>query len=194
MKDISGQYSMASKLSSLPMWYQHCLTTTSQNKTLSGDTDAILAMQGIDWIKRKTLSMVSLNLSIKQSVADGATHIHIAQTAGSFKGEDDNRVLDWVERERSDDLFGNVVVRSRWISAAEIDNAFLKEGWLHGSDEHDRPDGEALVHTVIKGTGWVANEILGFAVVGGVRRLTKRVTVEKQTIVKNVIITYDLYA
>lgn len=133
--------------------------------------------------------MVSLNLYIKQYVADGVTHIDIGQTAGSIKGDDDNRKLDSVKRERTDDLFGAITFQSRWVNASEIDDAFLGQDWVNES-QAGGPNGEYLVHTYIKGKDWVANEILGFTLVGGVRRLIKRIAVEKGGMT-TVVIVYD---
>jgi len=58
-----------------------------KNKTLSDDTDAVLALQGVGWWTRKAIGLATLTLHTKQYEKDGVTHIDIEQTAtGGIKG------------------------------------------------------------------------------------------------------------
>ena len=42
----------------------------------------------------------------------------------------ENRILDWTFREHDDYLFGPVLGKSRRANVDEIENEFLREGWL----------------------------------------------------------------
>ena len=148
-------------------------------------------MQGVGWLKRKTISVVPLSLHIKQHIEGGVTHIDIGQTAGSIKGTDDDRILDWVKRERVDDLFGDLKVKNRWVNVLDIEDSFLKEGWLDGKEEASGPNEEMLIQAVIEGAGWTVNEVSGFSITGGERRFTRRVMIIKGSERRTVVIYYD---
>ena len=62
--------------------------TWVMNKTLSDDSDAILALQGVGWFMRKTLRLATITLSIKHYKDEsGVEKIDIDQTiSGGIKG------------------------------------------------------------------------------------------------------------
>ncbi|TVY86381.1 hypothetical protein LAWI1_G006531 [Lachnellula willkommii] len=98
------------------------------NKTLSDDTDPVLALQGVGWWTRKAIGLATVTLHTKQYTGDDSTtHIDISQTT-------ENRVLNWQEREHEDHIFGHLKGRSRWLSSSdydsEITDPFLKAEWL----------------------------------------------------------------
>ncbi|KAL2064236.1 hypothetical protein VTL71DRAFT_4730 [Oculimacula yallundae] len=174
LKDLSGQWVM--------------------NKTLSDDTDALLALQGIGWWTRKAISLATVTLHCKQYTTDGVTHIDIDQTAtGGVKGTTELRSLDWEEHSHVDHIFGNIKGRARWSSSQDIDDSFLKEGWLEGDEEKAGPNGEKHVESVAKNEekGWTAQQIWGFATVDGKRYYVRRVVVTKGSESLKVRLVYD---
>lgn len=102
-----------------------------QNKTLSDDTDDILKLQGVSWFKRRAISMFTLTLVVKHYTDDaGVEHIDIGQTlSGGIPGTDEDRTLDWQERNESDDIFGAVVSQTKRVKLEEVEDEFLNSGW-----------------------------------------------------------------
>ena len=154
-----------------------------QNKSLSDDTDPVLALQGIGWWMRKAIALATVTLHIKQyTTEDGHTHIDIDQTAtGGIKGTTENRELDWTERSHSDGIFGNLKGKSRWITLDAVEDPFLKDGWLEGDEENGGPNGEKFVESYVvnEEKGWTGDQIWGFAIVDEKRYYTRRVTIKK---------------
>ena len=73
--------------------------TSSQSKTLSDPTDAVLALQGVGWLKRKAINLATVTLSIKQYVDEsGVTHVDIDQTATAARERVRRHVPDEAER------------------------------------------------------------------------------------------------
>jgi hypothetical protein len=169
-----------------------------QNKTLSDDTDAVLALQGVGWMMRKAIAWATVTLSIKQYVDDtNLTHIDTDQTAtGGIKGTQELRQLDWIERPHDDHIFGKLVGKSRWIATGtpeyEALQAFMREGWLE-EGEQGGPNGESHVHSwvVNEEKGWTAEQIWGFAMVEEKRYYVRRVVVTKGKEVLSVRLVYD---
>ncbi|APA15233.1 hypothetical protein SS1G_08851 [Sclerotinia sclerotiorum 1980 UF-70] len=166
------------------------------NKTLSDDTDAVLALQGVGWWSRKAISLATVTLHVKEYIDENnIPHIDIDQTAtGGIKGTSEYRTLDWVPRAHEDHLFGNVSAKSRFCNLEQVDDdAFLKEDWLEGEEENSGPDGERHVQTygVNEERGWNAMQIWGFAIIDGKRYYTRRVVVKKGSEVLKVRLVYN---
>ncbi|CAF9933273.1 MAG: hypothetical protein HETSPECPRED_008583 [Heterodermia speciosa] len=129
------------------------------NKTLSDDTDAILAMQNVSWFLRKAIAFATITLSITEYTKDGSTHIDISQTAtGGVKGTTELRTLDWTFRDHKDGIFGEVKGKSRWVKVEDLedddDKKWLSHGWDDGGEgEHV----QSYVESV--GGGWTANQV-----------------------------------
>jgi len=175
LKDLSGEWVM--------------------NKSLSDDTDAILALQGVGWWMRKAIALSTVYLSVKQYVDEnGHTHIDIEQTAtGGIKGTTENRELDWVEREHEDHIFGSLKGKSRWLTLDGVDDPWSKEGWLEGDEEASGPAGEKHIESFVKneGKGWTGDQIWGFAIIDGKRYYTRRVVVKKDDTVLKARLVYN---
>jgi len=175
IKDLSGQWVL--------------------NKSLSDDTDPILALQGVGWWTRKAIGIATITLHAKQYVDDGKiTHIDIDQTAtGGIKGTTENRTLDWQEREHEDHIFGKLVGQTRWKTLEDITDDFQKDGWLTGDEEKAGPNGELFVesHVVNVEKGWTASQIWGFAIIDEKRYYTRRVVVTKGDTVLKVRMVYN---
>jgi hypothetical protein len=163
---------------------------------LSDDPDEVLALQGVSWLKRKAIQYATVYLDCKQYTSeDGKTHIDIDQTAtGGIKGSTELRTLDWNERSHSDNTFGDVVGKSRWVAQgspewAELDE-YHKEGWL---DEKVGPEGQEYVQsfTVNEERGWTANMIWGMAEVDGKRYYVRRIVVSRGDKTLRIRLVYD---
>jgi len=165
------------------------------NKTLSDDTDAILALQGIGWWTRKAISLATVTLHTKQyTTEDGHTHIDIEQTAtGGIKGTTELRELDWQEREHEDHVFGKLKGRSRWLGLDGVEDPFLKDGWLEGDEEVSGPAGEKHIESWVANEekGWTADQIWGFAIIDGKRYYVRRVVVTKGDTVLKARLVYN---
>ncbi|KAK3389103.1 hypothetical protein B0T20DRAFT_483976 [Sordaria brevicollis] len=164
----------------------------TMNKTLSSSIEPGLALQGISWATRKIVGLASLTLDIKQysaapsppaePSAPAVFHIDIEQTGtGGMKGTSEKRCLDNIFRDHKDWLFGHVKGQTRWVNPEDIDDAFLKSGWLEGDEEKKGPNGESHVcsHVESYDAGWTATQIWGFKTIDGVRRHVRNVVIAK---------------
>jgi len=157
------------------MRHLNCEVTISQNKTLSDDSDPLLALQGISWFLRKAIALSTVTLQVTEYVEDSLTHIDIDQTAtGGIKGTSEKRCLDFVERPHKDGIFGSVEAKSRWIKLDDLDvkdpdeAKFLKGegyggGFLGGDDEGEEGKRhiQSLATNVDGGSsgGWTAEQV-----------------------------------
>ncbi|KAK4248496.1 hypothetical protein C7999DRAFT_13606 [Corynascus novoguineensis] len=162
------------------------------NKTLSSNIEPGLALQGVGWVARKAVSMATLTLAVKQFVAPpsppadpanpAATHIEIEQTGtGGIKASTEKRCLDDTFRDHTDWLFGHVKGKSKFLTADDIQDDYLKSGWLEGDDEKKGPNGETHVISYVESydNGWTATQIWGFKIIDGVRRHVRNVLITK---------------
>jgi len=166
------------------------------NRELSGDTNAILQLQGIGWFIRKAIGMMTVTLITKQYTdEEGKVHIDIRQPGyAGIEGTTELRTLDSEWRDHEDHIFGLVKGTTKWIKIADIkedDDAesekHLKEGWAQ-----ETLDGEAIDSYVesVK-NGWTARQIWGFGEIGGVRRYIRRVVVKKAGKAQRQVLAYD---
>ncbi|KAI9811380.1 MAG: hypothetical protein M1827_005540 [Pycnora praestabilis] len=172
LKNLDGQYVM--------------------NKTLSDDIDKILTMQGVGWFLRRAISLATITLTIKEYTDDDKfTHIDVDQVAtGGVGGTTEKRTLDWTFREKSDRIFGKVKGKSRWIKLDDVDDKFLKEGWL---DEIKTGGGiQAYVESI--DSTWTADQIWGFEEIGGKRYHTRHLVCRKGKDWKQARLVYDYQA
>ncbi|OCH96031.1 hypothetical protein OBBRIDRAFT_358687 [Obba rivulosa] len=153
--DISGKYMM--------------------NKSLSDDTDEILRLQGVSWFKRKAIRMASIYLTVKHYTSDdGVEHIDIDQVlSGGVGSNTENRILDYEEREINDPTFGWVLSRSRRVSLDDIDNDWLREGWMDDVWEHGTVDTRAQSATEKSHTTWAVEQTWGFEEIDGEKRYAR---------------------
>jgi len=164
------------------------------NKDLSDDFDPVLNLQGVGWLARKAIGFATLTIHMKQYVGDdGVTRIDIIQTgSGGIKGTNEPRTLDWQQRAHSDNIFGNVMGQSRFVSINDISEPFLKEGWLEGPEEATAT-GETHVESLATNAekGWTADQIWGFMMVDGKRRHCRKVLCKKGDKKVTVRLVYD---
>ncbi|OKL60177.1 hypothetical protein UA08_04838 [Talaromyces atroroseus] len=99
------------------------------NKSLSTDTDAILALQGIGWLMRKAISVATVTLAISETVQPNSddpanapvTKIVVNQTATGNIKSTESRTADWRVRPHTDRIFGSINGQSRLIRASKPD-------------------------------------------------------------------------
>ncbi|KAK5102234.1 hypothetical protein LTR70_004537 [Exophiala xenobiotica] len=165
------------------------------NKSLSDDTNNLLALQGISWLTRKAIALATVVLTIKEYTDDkGAVHIDITSNASGLSSTQEDRILDWADRPHKDKIFGNVAGRTRMIdlstgtfepcvSYSEAELQFLQAKYLKdGKTPSKFEDNKELVQSYVKnqdsGYGWTAEQLWGFEVVNGKRYYTRRVVVK----------------
>lgn len=176
----------------------------TMNKTQSTSVEPGLALQGVGWATRKLVGMATLTLAIKQYTAppsppaepSGApvTHVEIEQTGtGGLKGSTEKRCLDYEFRDHSDWLFGNVKGQSKFVSASDISDEFLKSEWLEGEEEQKGPSGEThlLSHVESYDAGWTATQIWGFKIIDGERKHARNIVIAKESERVELKLVYD---
>ncbi|KAF4452420.1 hypothetical protein FALBO_16173 [Fusarium albosuccineum] len=153
------------------------------NKKLSDSSEPILALQGIGFLIRKSVNLATISLDINQYQAppkapntstDTFTHIDITQSASGLTNTHENRCADETFREHSDWLFGSVKAKSKFITLDELDDDFLKQGWLVEGDGHF-----LMSYAESQDNGWVATQVWGFEEINGERRYVRHVRVTK---------------
>ncbi|KAJ7169740.1 hypothetical protein C8R46DRAFT_896663 [Mycena filopes] len=147
------------------------------NKSKSGETDKILALQGVSWIKRTAISVGTLTLAVKHYKDDaGIENVDIDQTlTGGIPGTSEKRLLSWTERPNEDHLFGAVIGKSRRCKVHELDEDFLKTGWTADTLEHGVIQSYVYSDTPKSGTTWIANQTWGIQELDGERRYTRHI-------------------
>lgn len=160
-------------------------------------------LQGLSWFTRKAISLATIVLTINEYVDDSTYHIDITSVASGLSTTQENRTLDWQEREHSDRIFGKVQGRSRMFKAGEFkmegpgseeDVAFLKAEILKDGKTPSRfLDGEHVQSwvTSVDGGGWTAEQNWGFEEIKDKRQYTQRVVVWKGDQVQRARLIYD---
>ncbi|KIV88450.1 hypothetical protein PV10_08133 [Exophiala mesophila] len=163
------------------------------NKSLSDEIDPLFVLQGLSWFTRKAIGLATVVLTVKEYTKDSVIHIDITSVASGLSTTQENRTLDWQERDHSDRIFGNIKGRSRmWTTGgfepvlqmpAEVmafmlgnklkdgqtDSRFLEDDHLH-----------SFVQNVDEGYRWAAEQNWGFEEIDGKRYHTRRVMVQNQ--------------
>ncbi|KAH9975628.1 hypothetical protein BJV74DRAFT_862591 [Russula compacta] len=171
----------------------------TMNKNLSDDIDPILVMQGINWINRTAISYATITLSVKHyRDENGVEHIDSDQAlTGGVPGTTENRILDWTPRDHYDYVFGAVVGKSRRRKVDEIEDEFMKDGWLPDTQEHgvicSWIESDAIKNN---GYNWTSDEIWGFEEIEGERRYTRHIKFTERPGGKVVYarLVYDYYS
>ncbi|KAI9513039.1 hypothetical protein F5148DRAFT_1145635 [Russula earlei] len=151
--------------------------TWVMNKTLSDDTDEILRLQGLSWFTRRAIGLATITLYVQHyKDDDGVERIDIDQRlTGGIPGTAENRILDWTFREHEDHLFGAVLGKSRRAKLDQVENEFLKNGWLPDTEEHGVINSYVKSDTPKSGTTWIAEQIWGFEEINGERRYVRHI-------------------
>jgi hypothetical protein len=158
--NLSGKYILVRSSPTPRLIRTHC---PPQNKSLSDDTDTILMLQGISWFTRKAIALASLYVTLDHKQVDGVeTLINQQELTGGVGSATETRPLDWQEREVSDRLFGDVITKSRRAMIADLEPAYLKEGWEPYSVEHGVINTHGQSDTPKSGRTWVAEQVHPF--------------------------------
>ncbi|KAI0734499.1 hypothetical protein C8Q72DRAFT_806515 [Fomitopsis betulina] len=156
------------------------LNTTGKyimSKQLSDDTDELLRLQGLGWLKRRIIKMGTLYLTIKHYTDDvGVERIDILQSLSGLSDTDEDRILDWTARAHEDDTFGKVSSKSRRVKVEQVQNDWLKNGWTPDTDEHGLVFTRAESKAEENGVNWQADQTWGFEVINGERRYVRHVS------------------
>ena len=174
------------------------------NKTISDDTDPMLALQGLSWFTRKAISLATVVLTVDEYVKTGVYHIDINSVAAGFASTQEDRILNWTENDHSDRIFGTVKGRSRIFQLQNFemqgagppdDARFLKAETLKDMKTPTRflddESGHIQSWAVSQGGGWTAEQVWGFEEVDGKRYYARRVVVRKGDQVQRVRLIYD---
>lgn len=138
------------------------------NKTLSTDTESILALQGISWVVRKAIGLATVTLAISENVVPNTddpanapvTRIVVNQTATGGIKTVEKRTTDWRVRTHTDRVFGTLDGQSRLIrgsKAARGPNVDVQTEpkeeeiakWLKGEIDLDGQPGQ----------GWLVDDV-----------------------------------
>jgi hypothetical protein len=131
-----------------------------QNKELSDDTDGILSMQGVSWMNRTAISYGTITLYVKHHKDEnGIEQVVTEQTLTGIPGTTEKRILDWTVREHYDYLFGAVVGKSRRRKVEDIEEDFLRGGWLPDTVEHGVIGSWIESDTAKSGYSWTSDEV-----------------------------------
>lgn len=144
----------------IPLRWRRFDSLHKQNKTLSDDTDDVLRLQGVSWFTRRAIALATITLYVKHYKDDGGVeHIDIDQKlTGGISGTTEKRILDWTFRENEDHIFGPYLGRSRRVKLDEIDNDFLRKGWLPDTEEHGAINSYVHSDTPKSNTTWIAEQ------------------------------------
>lgn len=153
-----------------------------QNKKLTGDIDALLALQGVNWLLRKAVGLATVTLVVKQYTDDnGVVQIDIESFAtGGIKGTSERHPMDGQTYPHNDYVFGSMKAVNKWIKLSDLkdddeDDKFLKTGW--SKDIIDA--GEVVYNEVEAEAGWTARGTWGFEMIDGERRHTRHGILKK---------------
>ncbi|GAB7354125.1 hypothetical protein MBLNU459_g4688t1 [Dothideomycetes sp. NU459] len=150
-------------------------------------------MQGVSWLVRQAIKYSTIVLHVEEWVDEaGHTHVDIEQAStGGYKNQEE-RTMDWVDRETDDKVFGKVKGRSRFVKLGEIGDDFLNSGWDQKFlDDNDKEVIQSYVESVGKKPNWTADQVWGFEVKDGLRRYTRHVVAKKGKEVHKVKLYYD---
>ncbi|OAX44396.1 hypothetical protein K503DRAFT_383870 [Rhizopogon vinicolor AM-OR11-026] len=146
------------------------------NKSLSDSVDQTLKLQGISYLMRTAISILSLTLELNHYTDDaGVERIDIKQIlSGGLKAPDDNLVINNEDSRRDDHIFGPLVINPRRTKVDKLEIDFLKEGWTE--DTHE----DGVIYCVVRsdtektGKDWAVHVVWGFTIKDGVRVFARR--------------------
>ncbi|KAL1966314.1 hypothetical protein VTN77DRAFT_4667 [Rasamsonia byssochlamydoides] len=154
------------------------------HKGLSDSFDALLALQGVEWWKRQVVNIVTLTEHINHITdsPNDVQRIEIEQRiSGGFKGGNECRVLDGSEQRFDNEIFGTIKEWSTWSDLSDVEDEWLKDGWLEGENERAGPKGEKhiKVFSTNEKFGWNVTAIWGFVGINGQRYHARKVVCKK---------------
>jgi len=169
-----------------------------QNKALSESFEPAFVFQGIPWMIRKLVSIVTLSLKVAHGTDDesGTKTLVFTQAASvaiaGLSEEKEIRYLDGRETFHSSALFGTSSARSRLVNLSTATGNDGKP--LDPKMTRDLlPEGDSnLLDLIVHQTkGWVMEQLWGFSVVNDERRLTRKMKITKGKEVAYITAYYD---
>ncbi|KAK0645284.1 hypothetical protein DIS24_g8070 [Lasiodiplodia hormozganensis] len=150
------------------------------DRKLSSGLDEVMALQGVGWLKIKALSVINVTETYKQYIDDaGVTHIDVVPTVtGGFKGEESSCIVDGVKRARTLQEFGEITESCQWSDLTDVDEEFLRDGWVYAEGEKTGPKNLYMNVTMDKGA-CVLKGVWGFIDVEGKRYHARKSTCTK---------------
>ena len=141
------------------------------NRTLSDSSQQVLKMQSVGFLVRQAVAYSNITITLHQykHAITGLSHLDQYQTStGGIKNFED-RIMDWEWTVKENWIWGKVKGRSRYVKLAEIEDAWLREGWEDAKGE--------VVEGWVEGVkdGWSAWQVWGFAEVDGQRRHVRKI-------------------
>ncbi|KAL5361495.1 hypothetical protein BJX96DRAFT_165939 [Aspergillus floccosus] len=87
---------------------------------ISDDPDAILKLQGVGWLVRKAIRAASVKLTVTFQSGycaspESMEFVMHTMLTGGITGSSETRIPDWDERLHEDSVFGDVIVRCRFV-------------------------------------------------------------------------------
>jgi hypothetical protein len=114
----------------------------------------------VNWFARKAVALATITLYIRHHKDDNnVEHIDIDQKLAGIPGAAEKRTLDWTFRERSDPVFGPILGKFRRAPLDQIDNEFLRNGWLPDTEQN------GAIHAYVKsdnpksGKAWTLEQV-----------------------------------
>ncbi|KUJ20448.1 uncharacterized protein LY89DRAFT_579296 [Mollisia scopiformis] len=162
----------------------------AMNWKLCDDSEPMLVAQGVPWLVRKLLGLISMQVALKTvpDPATGLTHF-FAEYKPPFglPSSGEERVLDFVAEEITVPVFGTLRVSTRWATPKELDeiDAYLGEGFEKGTKEviHMKTENSEL--------GVVTHQTFGFEKIKGVRYHTRHIVVKRGGESTRLTLVYD---
>ncbi|KAL2811832.1 hypothetical protein BDW59DRAFT_155437 [Aspergillus cavernicola] len=190
------------------------------DKAISDDSDSILRLQGVGWLTRKAIGAATLTLNFTSSVESSVVHLTMGQTiTGGIAGSTEERIMDWVERERSNHIYGDVLSRSQLIQGVKEDDGavrpeltlqsktqpaaieqeitnFLRGGTPYLSQVENDDYTDLYIHDFGRNekSGWTAEQVWGIEVINSQSYLTRRVAVVREDAYELARLVYKFYA
>ncbi|KAJ7921476.1 hypothetical protein B0H13DRAFT_149784 [Mycena leptocephala] len=145
------------------------------NHTLSDASDEMLEQQGIEDPELRRAIVCGVLSFNHYTDDDGTERIWVQQELDARpRIVDEDRILDWRERPRTDPLLGPVVARIRRVKTHTL-QLFLRKGWTPDTLKYGVLHYHACSNTARSGRTWAADETWGIEVTDGHRRLSRHI-------------------
>ena len=144
------------------------------------------------------MASISLDVQVEEKAplppntsTDPVLHIILEQSASGLSSTHEHRCMDDVFRPHSDWLFGNVKGKTKWVTLDEVEDEYLKTGWIV-----DPAAGAEFLRSHVENEekGWTAIQIWGFQLIDGERRYCRNILVTKGKERVTVRLVYDYVA
>jgi hypothetical protein len=105
--------------------------------------------------------LATITLGVRHYKDDNnVEHIEIEpKIIGGIPGKLETYTLDWTLREDNEGLFGPMLGKIRRVQLDEIDNEFLRNGWLPDTMEHGAINLSVESNTPKSNRTWIAHQV-----------------------------------